>query len=308
MNSEKTITFFMLVTDYDIYIADYSVNSYNILYREQERNVFPDFTLYIYANNISSQNKFYLDKWLSLPFVVIFDNSELVKEKDFKSTDLLISPEGIERPREGIFESCDEVWSKELGKFDSKYIATVDADFEILNSRFIKKIINELESNSEISVYSTDYDETRVVFDTYLNETMVLSERWHTWFCIYRKSTYSLERSHFFYRFLMPNKMSFVYDSGAYLQELIKKEHKMEYLTDYKFQLDFIHYGAFAKNKNLKKDSTRIYRILAILSKNGFFRNQLLPLKVINFIIKKCSLILLKFKFQSEINERKFHH
>jgi hypothetical protein len=308
MNNEKLITFFMLVTDYDIYIADYSVNSYNILFKMKEKNLFPDFNLYIYANCVSKQNKYYLTKWIKLPFVVIYDNSNLIKDKHFKATDLLISPEGIERPREGVFESCDEVWSNELKKFNSKYIATVDADFEILNSRFIIKILKELEEDTNIAVYSTDHDETRLVYDTYLNEKMILSERWHTWFCVYRKSTYSLERSHFFYRFLMPNNMSYVYDSGAYLQDLIKKHYKMEYLSDYKFQQDFIHYGAFAKNKNLNKDSIRIYRILAIYSKIGFFRTQWLPLKVINYVIKKLSLTLLSSKFQSEINERKYHH
>ncbi len=308
MKSEKKITFFMLVTDYDIYIADYSVASYDLLFKEHKKSYFPDFTLHVYANNISQANKFYLKKWLMYPFVVIFDNIQKISNQNFKSTDLLISPEGIERPREGIFESCDEVWTSEISKFNTKYIATVDADFEILNPRFIVKMFQDLEKNSNIAVYSSDYDETRVVFDTYLDETMVLSQRWHTWFCIYRKSTYTNDRSHYFYRFLMPNNMSFVYDSGAYLQDLLNKQNEMAYLTDYKFQQDFIHYGAFAKNKNLDHVSTGIYRKLAIFSKNGFFRTQLLPIKIINYCIKKIAFLLLKLKFQSEINERKYHH
>ena len=308
MKTEKIVTFFMLVTNYDIYIADYSISSYNLLYLEKQSSNFPDFVLHIYANCISDSNKFYLKKWEQLPFVLIYDNTKETNNVIFKSTDILISPEGIQRPREGLFESCDEIWTNQLQKISTKYFATVDADFEILNSRFIIKMIEDLENNINIAVFSTDYDQTKVVFDTYLNENMVLSERWHTWFCIYRKSKYTIERSHYFYRFPMQNGMSFVYDSGAYLQNLIKSNNQMAYLDNYKYQTDFIHYGAFAKNKNLDQKSIKLYRKLAIYSKIGMFRRDTFFLKIVNYVIKKTSFILLKTKFQSEINERKYHH
>lgn len=120
------ITFFMIVTDPDLVIADYAVRSYAKI-----RHL--NFTLRIYSNWVSSSlKKRYFPRWRKFSFVEIVDpewHSDENKPND---------------PRlDGPFEHCDTIWDRELKKISTPYYATVDADFEILDGRFVPVMLTQ---------------------------------------------------------------------------------------------------------------------------------------------------------------------
>ena len=62
---------------------------------------------------------------------------------------------------------------------------------------------------------------------------------------------------------------------------------------DLYFQNQFIHYGAFSKNRGLSGIKLRIYRILAIYSKIGFGKNMTLS-NLLQRVVLKIFLMLYK--------------
>lgn len=257
--SDVKITFFMLVTDPDILIADYSVKSYAKI-----KNI--SFKLLIYSNWItSSLKRKYFPAWREFPFVEIIEN-EWHTESNRPS----------DRRLDGPFELYDTVWTRELRSITTPYHATVDADFEILDASFIPVMLSQLDANPRLVAMSTDYS-PRIPnqYDSYSNEVICLNERWATWFCIYKRQALQCEVSHAYYEELVPGPVRrSVWDSAGYFQKTLKDTYGFELaVLDPKYQPCFIHYGAFSKNRDINEHNIGLYRRLQILRRRGLFGN-----------------------------------
>ena len=254
----------MIVTPRDAIIADYSIKSYMKLYKKYYKQL--PFTLYIYANTFTQELKNeYFDKWKKLPYVELYDNAEK-KNKITKMGTEIISPEGVKFRLEGNRESGSVIWSEEILKFETPYWATVDADFEILNPRFIIRMINKLDNNDNLVAMSSDYTETKDYLGAY-----DLYERYHTWFCIYKKKAQICKVAHCWYEEKNENGRILVgYDDAAYFQKHLREDYGFDMdVVDPINQKQFIHYGAFSKNRLINKNNIKKFRKLAIASKIG---------------------------------------
>src|SRR5262249_30737136 len=150
------ITFFMLVTNRDALMADYCVKSYQSLHKKFKDEM--PFVLYIYCNCLDCATKQkYVPQWSRFSYVQIFDNQEKMKNIKIRAGETITSPEGIDRVRDGWCENYDELWTSELKKFKTDYIATVDADFEVLKPNFIKNMIDVLDQDPNLIGMSSDY-------------------------------------------------------------------------------------------------------------------------------------------------------
>src|SRR5919109_419404 len=251
------ITFFMIVTDPDLVIADYSVKSYAKIKDLR-------FKLRIYFNWVSSSfKKRYFPRWRRFPFVEIVEPEWQTDQN--KPTD---------RRLEGPFEKCDTIWDRELGKIDTPYYATVDADFEILDGRFVPFMLAQLDSGPNLVAMATDYTPTvQEHYDSYSNEVICLNERWHTWFCIYKRDALQCEVSHAVHVEALSGPVRYKsWDTSGYFQKALKENYGFELaVLDPKYQSCFIHYGAFSKNRNINEWNVGLYRRLQILRRRGLF-------------------------------------
>ncbi|HEY1295974.1 MAG TPA: hypothetical protein VGJ60_23095, partial [Chloroflexota bacterium] len=189
MSSAPEVTFFMIVTPRDAVIADYAIRSY-----ARVRHL--DFRLHVYSNYLlPDQKAYYFPRWQTLPFVDIASNPH--HDADIGAIGTRISDERLEGP----FEYCDPIWDRELHTFETPYVATVDADFEIIRPRFVRLMMQRLRHEPDLAAMSTDYSPTDVVFEPYTGNTIILNERNHTWFCIYRHKAFEVSQvSHAFHR------------------------------------------------------------------------------------------------------------
>jgi hypothetical protein len=174
------ITFFMIVTDPDVVIADYAVRSYAKIQGVR-------FRLRIYSNWVSSSLKRrYFLRWRAFSFVEIVEPTWHTDDN-----------KPVDRRLEGPFERCDTIWDRELKRIDSPYHATVDADFEILDSMFVPIMLRHLGNDPKLIAMATDYTPTVTnYYDSYSGKVICLSERWHTWFCIYKHAALQCQISH----------------------------------------------------------------------------------------------------------------
>jgi hypothetical protein len=107
-----------------------------------------------------------------------------------------------------------------------------------------------------------------VVFEPYTGNTIILNERNHTWFCIYRHQAFEVSQvSHAFHREMLvgaPIERN-CWDSCAYFQKSLRDAGlRLDHLHG-RHRRDFIHYGAFSKNTTVTRDSVAMFRRLAIL-------------------------------------------
>jgi hypothetical protein len=177
--------------------------------------------------------------------------------------------------REGLYENSSEVWSRELLKFkDFDFVGIIDPDFEALDGRLFAMARECLERDDDVGYFSSDHDDERVLYNSYTKSNIRRKERYNTWFCIYRRS--ALENfSSFHYVWKDPDDTMpepVTWDHSAYLQEVLKAEHgfRGEAMPreDY---WRFIHYGAFAKNRDLSGTTLALYRFFRIMKHNGYF-------------------------------------
>jgi hypothetical protein len=250
------VTFFMIVTPRDVVIADYAVRSYARI-----RDV--DFTLLVYSNYLLPEQKaYYFPRWEALPYVQIARNPH--HDNDIRSIQARIQSDSLEGP----FEYCDPIWDRELRKIHTPFVATVDADFEILNSRFLTLMMRRLRAEEDLVGFSTDYSATDVVHEPYSGNTIILNERNHTWFCIYKQMAFERSQvSQAFHREMLvgaPVERN-CWDSCAYFQKSLRDQGlRFDYLHG-QFRHEFIHYGAFSKNTTVTRQTVAIFRWFAIL-------------------------------------------
>jgi hypothetical protein len=253
--SNTKVTFFMIVTDRDILIADYAVRSY-----AKVKGI--PFKLRVYSNWISSALKQkYFPAWRQFGFVEIVENEWQTDDKKPNDPNLW-----------GPFEGCDSIWDRELKKIETPYHATVDADFEILDAKFIPVMLAELDNNSNLVAMSTDYSPTNPEhYDSYSDKTICLNQRWHTWFCIYKREALKCTVSHGYYQETTSGTLRRnAWDSAGYYQKALKEIHGFELaVLDSKYQPCFIHYGAFGQNRDINESNIALYRQIQILRKRG---------------------------------------
>ena len=256
MIAEPEVTFFMIVTPRDAVIADYAIRSYAKI-----RGL--DFRLLVYSNYLLPEQKaYYFPRWQQLAYVDIARNPH--HDADLAAIGDRVNVERLEGP----FEYCDPIWDRELRPIATGYIATVDADFEILRPRFVTYIMQRLRDENDLVAMSTDYSPTDVVYEPYTGNTIVLNERNHTWFCVYKRKAFEVSVvSQAFHREMLtgaPVERN-CWDSCAYFQKSLRDQGlHLDHLHG-RFRREFIHYGAFSKNTTVTRESVRTFRILAIM-------------------------------------------
>jgi hypothetical protein len=246
----------MIVTPRDVVIADYAVRSYAKLSGRVD-----DFSLLVYSNYLlPAQKAHYFPLWERLPFVEIARNPH--HDADLPAINGRVQRDALEGP----FEYCDPIWDRELRKIDSRLLATVDADFEIFRGGFVNFMLRRLEDEPDLVGMSTDYSPTDIMHEPYSGNTIILNERNHTWFCIYKQTAFERsEVSHAFHREMLvgaPVERN-CWDSCAYFQKSLRDQDlRFDYLHG-QFRRDFIHYGAFSKNTTVTRESVALFRFFA---------------------------------------------
>ena len=268
MPPQTSVTLFMLVTDRDCVFADYAVRSYGTLVGPDGD---PDFVLFVYLNCLSRENvERYAGRWGSYPYVEVFDNTEKVRGTPLYPGQEMVSPEGVRRRRDDAAENYDELWTSELPTFRTPLVATVDADFEVLHPDFYHHLLAALRSDARAVGASTDYSPTARVYDTYSKRDLVLWERNHTWFCVYRREAFALSTaSHFYYEEVDADGTT-AFDSAAYFQHDLRDVHGRTFVSlPPEFSRSYIHYGAASKNRSISRRNVWFYRRVFIWSTVG---------------------------------------
>jgi hypothetical protein len=272
MKREKVV-FFMIVTDRDIVIADRCIHSYSLI-----QDV--PFKLIVYSNWISTGLKdSYFPRWHRLPFLEIKTNDWQTDDK--KPTD---------RRLWGPFEMAYTIWDRELRRIEAPYVATADADFEIIDARFINAMLSQLDSDQTLAAVSSDYSPRRsAIRDSYSNEVISLNEQWHTWFCIYRREALKVPVSHAYYEEAVPGPVKRnAWDDAGYLQRYLKHNcgYRLASLPS-TYQGCFVHYGQFSHNKHINEASVSLYRKIQILRKVGLLGRYDLVTRVLATLLDK---------------------
>jgi hypothetical protein len=256
------VTFFMIVTPRDVVIADYAVRSYAKI-----KDL--DFSLLVYSNYLLPEQKaHYFPRWEALPFVAIARNPQ--HDKDLRGIHTRIQSDALEGP----FEYCDPIWDRELRQIDTPLVATVDADFEIFDGGFVTYMLRRLRTEPDLVGMSTDYSPTDVMNESYSGNTIILNERNHTWFCVYKHMAFELSKvSQAFHREMLvgaPVERN-CWDSCAFFQKSLRDQGlRFDYLRKYRH--DFIHYGAFSKNTSVTRQTVAVFRLFAILENRLHWR------------------------------------
>jgi hypothetical protein len=263
------VTFFMIVTDRDIIVADFAIQSYALI-----KGL--NFRLLIYSNWLSPEIKTkYFPRWEKLGYVDIQKNSwQDEAEKPVNAVDPCSKP-GDGTVLIGSFERPYSIWDRELRAISTPYFATADADFEILDGRFVHAMLSKFDTNPKLIAVSTDYSPTNTsYYDTYSKETIQLNERWHTWFCLYRREALNCQVSFLHHEVRASGPIQRVaWDDQGFFQKTLKDEYGYQLeAVDAEFQRCFIHYGAFNKNRSINDRNVSLYRRLRIAEKRGVLR------------------------------------
>jgi hypothetical protein len=250
------ISFFMIVTPRDAVIADYAVKSYGKI-----KNL--DYSLLVYSNYLlPEQKQYYFPRWERNPRVKLLRNDH--HDADIQPIRSRIWDDSLEGP----FEYCDPLWDRELRKIDAPLVATVDADFEILNPKFVYHMVSRLRASDRLIGFSTDYSPIAITYEPYKGHNIILNERNHTWFCIYKREAFELSQvSHAFYKEILPScsiKIN-AWDSSAFFQKSLRDMgYEFGHLQG-KYRRQFIHYGAFSKNTSITRRNVRLFRAFALV-------------------------------------------
>lgn len=280
------ITFFMIVTDRDIVIANCAVKSYAKI-----KDI--PFKLLVYSNWISfALKQKYFPTWREYKFVEIIENKHQIDENKPANRNL-----------EGPFERGATIWDREIQKISTPYYATVDADFEILDAEFISVMLEELDTNPNLVAISTDYSPvTPEHYDSYSNKMICLQERWHTWFCIYKYESLQCNVSHQYRKEAVLGTVQFnAWDNAGYFQQVLQESYGFKLaVLDSKYQSCFIHYGGFSKNCDIDETNIDLYRRVRILRENSLLGNSAA------FTNHRISKLYQIFCQQADLNRNEF--
>lgn len=295
----ETADFFMLVTNRDVYLASYTIKSYQKLAPVlQEYN----WKLIVYLNCVKDDfKKVYIPEWKKYPFVEIVDNAEFINVDELIPGNFIKSDEGWLKLIEGRYEPCGVVWTRAFRNFTSDYWVTVDADFEILSADFVIEAFKILQEKKDVVAVSSDFSNTNYVFDTFSNEGIIAMKRYNTWFCIYKKEAQKCKTSHFYYQEIV-HGLRLSFDEAAKFQSDLREQFGYDMRSvDEKYRRSFIHYGAFSKNNSLDTPKKiGAYRKIAILSHRGLLGTNL----IIDKIVRKCFMLIYKVIYKKTSAER----
>jgi len=307
-----SFSFIMVVTPADFYIAIYSIKALKKIIGIK------NIKIKIFANGLTrlQENKisFIIRKWNN---VTLDSNRKYIaqnkKEIQSEIGRTFYDENGRPELREGLCEPCGSVWERELLKFNSDFVGMIDADFEILDSTFFLKMINDLNKNPNIGIYSSDftekteYNNTYTTLDnTYSSSKTILMPRYHTWFCVYKRELLNID-SDFSYLEKKKGNILYTYDHTAKLQEKFINNYNVESrYSGLETYWCYLHYGAFAKNQTLKGFTLFFYRILRLGKHNSF--KHIINLPILNRkLYWICRRIYLKLNYKKYDRERMKH-
>lgn len=257
----------MVITPPDAGIAAYTLAA---LRRRMKR--LPDCAVRVYLNGLSEeQERSIIKQTKGVGRIEVksnrawFDGDAVVIGKRYE-TDY-----GSREMREGRYESCGQVWSRELMLLEAPLVGIIDADFELFDFSLLRVMISEFAVDGRLGWVSTGYSPTRKVFDQYSQQECIIMERWDTCLCVYRQA--ALAQFHDFTFREERNAqlgLPMAYDHSAWLQkQLLDAKWRGDTVSkDRAWQ--FLHYGAFAKNKTLAGARLAFYRFFRILRHNGY--------------------------------------
>jgi len=255
----------MVVTPPDLPIARYTI-------RAAQRVLDTDIRMHIYCNGLSDLEELAIMSWLRSEYVTTSTNRDHINRRQMASEiGEYFQLAGTESTdfREGLYESCGEVWSREPLKISSPLVGLLDADCEIWGNRQLRDCISMFNNNSLLAVVSSDFSEEQVVFDSYSETRALLTARYHTWFSIYRRSALEV-MCDFTYREEDCAGLVRKFDHGAYLQHFLFLQGWHGGVMREASRQTYLHYGAFAKNKSLNGGRLFLYRFLRIGRHNGY--------------------------------------
>lgn len=180
---KKVIHFLMVITPYQLRITDYCVNSYKKVYDALKDSY--RFKLILYLNGFKKgESNNFLRKWSKYSYVELvygLDASEFVAKENggygYNS-----------RNNSFPLERHGEVIDKFFVDSKCDFFVTVDDDFEIFNPDFFIEMLMALETSKDISIISTEFNETHKYYDNHSKDWIILKRRNTAWFCIYRIS------------------------------------------------------------------------------------------------------------------------
>ena len=194
---------------------------------------------------------------------------------------------GSMEQRQGLLETAPEVWSRELVQLDADLVTMIDPDFEILDPEYMGVMLDGFAYDPRIAFYSTDYSPDRNYFESYSKEYAIVAERWHTWFCVYRRT--ALEKYHdFSYIEDRSGALPVKRDHSGMLQKIFIDRYGYvgSCLTD-AYSTQFLHYSSFAQNRSLRGWRLALYRIVRIGRHNGWVHKHHSP--YVARIVRKLS-------------------
>ena len=291
----------MIVTPTDAMLADYSIHSYAKL---QPFLKSYDWILQVYMNCLTDELKRqYVSRWKRLPYVELLDNVGWFNVESILPGDKVFFHGISSRPFEGKYEIGCMIWEREFRKMQSDYWCIVDADFEIIEPYFVQHIFNTLDNEESLYVYSTDFNSKIMRYNTYTDENAFLMDRYCTWFCAYKKQCLKCESPLYYHEEIIDGQ-KYVWDDTGKFQEDLQKQTNCYFKSisqieqiDLRNELmyQYIHYGAFSKNKSLDtRYKIFLYRKVSLLSHRGLVRlnRKNILNKLVRFIFTKLRIYM----------------
>jgi hypothetical protein len=213
----------MIVTPPDSHIARYAV-------RKLARSLHESLHLCIYFNGLNPNLQRRIRQHVQgNPYVQLKDNyAQIAENREAIAAQVgkvMVTANGHAcELREGLYEPQAEIWSRELVRFTEFDLAgIVDPDFEILEPDFIAGIQGAFADDERLGFFSTNYSPTVEFYDSYSREHCILEQRYHTWFCLYRRRALELESDFYFYEERGGKVRK--WDHSARLQEKLHSVH-----------------------------------------------------------------------------------
>jgi hypothetical protein len=152
----------------------------------------------------------------------------------------------------------------------------------------VHTIMRQLRSDPNLIGMSTDYSPIETIREPYTGNMMILNERNHTWFCVYKRDAFLRSNvSHAFHREMLSEGPvdRTCWDSCAYFQKSLRDQGlRFDYLHG-RFRRDFIHYGAFSKNTTVTRETVAVFRAFALME-------NAIPWRIARYIRKARTFIL----------------
>lgn len=261
--------FFMIVTPVDLGIAHYSIPALARLVQRSD-----EFRATVYCNGLSPDQVAHIAAVTQAHARFSYtDNTSRMRSLhgDIRVGEWYTTEAGNRELREGRYENCGEIWSRELVKSSAQLIVTVDADFEVLDVEFALKMIDAVIDDESLAFYSTDLRSETTMYESYSQKQAVVAEVYATWFCVYRRD--ALVKSHDFTpaEEHSEDRLPVIYDHAARLQKALITDHGYRGCAiERVYRNQFLHYGAFAKNRTLSGHTLSFYRLMRIGVHNGW--------------------------------------